>query len=113
MQGYWDLIGIGVVGFIGLIVTVLTRRRPVSPTVVPGPSPLQVHAEEKAVAEVRRAEEVRDRAVEDETKKRAAAVNDQVDTLRERRDKLLESPEDLNAHLLDVGKQVRGGRPRS
>ena len=107
MSGHLDLIIVGIIGVIGLLVTLFTKK-PAAPAPV-GPSEVQKTAEKKTLQELKKAEEKHTKAVEEATKDHEEVNQDLIDTLDTNKRELLTDEDKLNEHLLDVGKQVRGG----
>lgn len=100
----WDLLGLGLVGLVGLLVTLFGRRQPTPPA---PPTEVKTKAETKAVEDTKKAEDAHRQAVEDVSKERDLAIDVQVTELERKAPVFLEEPDELNAHLLDIGKTVR------
>ena len=109
MKGNWDLISVGLLGLFGLLVTLLTRRR--SSVFLPSPKEdsFQKHIEQKASEATNNARQERDQGVQEATGARQSTLNEQISEMQSNTDTLLDNPDELNDHLLEVGKKVRNG----
>lgn len=108
----WDVIGIFVLGLLGVLVTLLGKKKPEIVPVIPGPSPVQQDADKKQVEDEKKAQEAHDKQAADDQKKHDDEVVQNVDELKKKTDEIKDNTQATNDTLLDISKQVRdAGRP--
>ncbi len=74
---------------------------------VPGPSEKQQELDAKTEEEKKRLLEAKNKEQQEIRDKHDTVVDNQVKDLRESAPTLVDNPDELNKHLIDVGKKVR------
>ncbi len=108
---HWDLIAVAVAVFIGVLVATFGKRAPAVPApVVPGPSPTQQDQDKKDAEAEKKIDHAHDVLIVDITDQHDQAVAKNVEALEKKTETLEHDDDATNQALIDVGKQVRGGR---
>jgi septal ring factor EnvC (AmiA/AmiB activator) len=105
----WGLLGISLLGLVGLLVTIFSRKGSSGSGVSVGPSSAQAEADQRSQKAEEEAEVTRKIASEAAAKEHKDKVEQQTTDLKVKTEEVKDDIDATNKTLVEIGKQIRGG----